>query len=178
MVNVKNIKIQAYGSVWVWVVYILVLAVTKQKFSIDLEFIAVNQKIKLIKHVQNWIWGAISASCVSILVIFTKVLNGTMYMGNFLPPKLPDDCQCWTPLCSISHMESGREAWNTFFDRKSLSRMLRCFALISSSPMTLNLPSVPQKILQLCYRMNDKGQRRELTIIDIAWYKHMLRYTC
>ena len=89
----------------VWIVlslYILFLAVTKQKFSIDLGFITVNRTIKLIKYAQKfWIWGAISASCVSILVVFIKVSNGSTYMGNSLPPKPPDDCQCW------AHMESA-----------------------------------------------------------------------
>lgn len=45
--------------------------------------------------------ASISASCVSILVIFINVFNGTIYMGNVLPPKLPEDRQCSTPLRSI-----------------------------------------------------------------------------
>ena len=52
--------------------------------------------------------ASISASCVSILVIFINIFNCTIYMGNALPPKLPEDRQCSTPLRSIL-AHGGRE---------------------------------------------------------------------
>ncbi len=58
--------------------------------------------------------ASISASCVSILVIVIKVFNGTIYMGNVLPPKLPEDRQCSTHSRSILAL-GVQEPGNCFF---------------------------------------------------------------
>ena len=145
----------------VWIVlslYILFLAVTKQKFSIDLGFITVNRTIKLIKYAQKfWIWGAISASMRFDLGRLHKSFQRLHIHGKFLASKAARRL----PMLGAHGVRGlGKHGKRFCLDRKSLSRMLHALALASSDhPWPWIFLVFLKKNLQLCYKMNDKGQQ-------------------